>query len=231
MRNGTDKPTVIDNLLKVATENEDFSLNDVKDESNTVMMAGADTTSLTIATTLLMLSIYPEHQEKMVQEFQSILGKDADGSNVTRDDVEKMEYTEMCLKETLRLFPMVAMVVRQTTANVQLKTIDLELPPNTPIVIGVYPIHHRKEYWGENVEDFVPERFTPENEKKMHPYQYLPFMAGPRNCVGKLLVIALFLKLFNNVSIFLRSQIRYSCNENSIGKNIDEISFYNAVET
>lgn len=138
----------------------------------------------------------------MLQEIQSILGKDNNGSNITRDDVEKMEYTEMCLKETLRLFPMVAMVVRQTTADVKLKTIDLELPANTPIVIGVYPIHHRKEYWGENVEDFEPERFTPENEKKMHPYQYLPFMAGPRNCVGKCVVLHIISK--NNLLNFLK---------------------------
>lgn len=119
----------------------------------------------------------------MVEEARTITADDA--TEMTRDDVEKMDYTEMCLKETLRLFPMVAMVVRQTTADVKLRTVDIEVPKDTPIVIAVYPIHHRKEYWGENVEDFVPERFTPENEKNFHPFQYLPFMAGPRNCVGE----------------------------------------------
>lgn len=201
-----DKLSIIDHLLKVAEDNEDFTLTDVKDESNTVMMAvsahqlalissacalyairffsqGADTTSLTIATTLLMLAIYPEHQQKVYEEIQSIVPGAAD--EVTREQVEKLDYTEMCIKESLRIFPMVAYIGRQTDADVRLKSVDCVLPKGTSIAVGVYSIHHNKQYWGDTVEEFVPDRFLPENEAKMHPYSYLPFSGGSRNCVGK----------------------------------------------
>lgn len=149
-----------------------------------LLLQGADTTSLTIATTLLMLAIYPEHQQRVYDEIRSAVPGPAD--EVTREQVEQLQYTELCIKESLRIFPMVAYIGRQTDAEVRLKTVDCVLPPGTSIAIGVYPIHHNKKYWGENVEEFIPERFLPENEAKMHPFCYLPFSGGSRNCVGKL---------------------------------------------
>lgn len=144
---------------------------------------GADTTSLTIATTLLMLALYPDHQQKVFEEIDLIVSSSAD--DITREQVEKLPYTEMCIKESLRIFPMVAYVGREADRDIRLKSVDIVVPKGTSIAVGIYPVHHNKRYWGDNVEDFDPNRFHSDNEAKIHPYCFLPFSGGARNCVGK----------------------------------------------
>jgi cytochrome P450 family 313 len=58
------------------------------------------------------------------------------------------------------------------------------VPQGANLMIPVVHIHRSKVYWGEDADEFKPERFEPENFKKVHPYAYMPFSRGPRNCIG-----------------------------------------------
>lgn len=113
----------------------------------------------------------------------NIFAGNKDPIEITRDDVENMKYTEMCIKETMRLYPIVAMISRQN--DVTLKFHNCEIPPGASLVVNIHWAHRDPKYWGEDANVFKPSRFTKENFAKIHPYAYLAFSGGPRNCVGK----------------------------------------------
>lgn len=95
-----------------------------------------------------------------------------------------MEYLECVLKETLRLYPSVPFVARHCVAETRFN--DLILPEFTQINIHIYDIMRDPKHFPEpNL--FKPERFFPEVTVKRHPFAYVPFSAGSRNCIGELL--------------------------------------------
>ena len=99
-------------------------------------------------------------------------------SKCCRDDLSKLEYVTMCIKEAMRLHTTVPSVNRNLT-----KPLDVDghtLPPGTTINLNLYGLHHNPEVWGENYNDYIPERHSAENRKNMDPYAFIPFSAGPR---------------------------------------------------
>lgn len=127
---------------------------------------------------LFMLAMHPECQEKAYNELLSIFpNKDVD---VEIDDLSKLLYIDMCVKEALRVFPTVPVVARKTRDDIQLR--DYKIPAGTSIGIDIFSLHRSKKYWGENADQFIPERFELD-EKLSHPYAYMAFSHGPRNCI------------------------------------------------
>lgn len=132
-----------------------------------------------------MLAIHPECQQRVVDELKHVcMSKD---SEIERHDVENLQYMEMCINETLRLFPVISMIVRKCAGSIRLR--DVILPSDVEVAIGVRQVHRSKQYWGDRPDDFDPEHFRPENVRKRHPSCYLPFSLGPRNCIGKLCIL------------------------------------------
>ncbi|ESO95501.1 hypothetical protein LOTGIDRAFT_160658 [Lottia gigantea] len=141
------------------------------------IMAGFDTTSLTIAFTLHCIAIHPEVQERAFREIQSKLGE----RKPNYDNVKELEYLDMIISETLRLYPPATRLNRRANCDTTVK--GLFIPKSMVIMIPLYTLHRDPEYWIDP-EDFNPERFSPENKHTINPYAYMPFGAGPRNCVG-----------------------------------------------
>ncbi|RZB39252.1 p450 domain containing protein, partial [Asbolus verrucosus] len=120
-----------------------------------------------------------QFQKIAFEEQQALFGNNRNPT-VTYADLQNMKYLELVIKETLRLYPSVPFYARQT--NEDLKYGNITLPKGDAIVIFAFGIHRNPDYF-ENPEDFNPSRFA--NIDGKFPYAYIPFSAGPRNCIGQ----------------------------------------------
>lgn len=89
---------------------------------------------------------------------------------------------ERCIKESLRLYPTVPVMNRILGEQVVTKS-GYTIPKGCNVLINIYDMHRSCQLW-ENPEKFDPDRFLPENTVNRHPFAYLPFSAGGRNCIG-----------------------------------------------
>ncbi|XP_014700722.1 cytochrome P450 4X1-like [Equus asinus] len=171
----------LDVVLSVQAENRDsFSDTDLRSEVNTFLLAGQDTMPGGISWLLYHLALNPEHQERCREEIRSILG---DGSSITWDQLDEMSYTTMCIKESLRLAPPVPSISRELSKPITFPD-GLSLPAGITVVLSIWGLHHNPAIW-EKPKVFDPLRFSQENSDQRHSHSFLPFSAGPRNCVGQ----------------------------------------------
>lgn len=126
-----------------------------------------------------MLAIHPNCQEKVYQE---LLDANISAENdITLKQLNSLNYMEKCIKEAMRLFPTVPVIGRVTTEPIILD--GVEIPADIPLIIGIRQIQRKEEYWGDNANDFRPERF----DNNTHEHNaYLVFSLGLRNCIGKI---------------------------------------------
>ncbi|XP_058817443.1 uncharacterized protein LOC131680751 [Topomyia yanbarensis] len=176
------KPQIfLDKLLELARENNQLTKEDIPEHLDTIIFAGNDTTATTMGNLLLMLAIYPDIQERVYQEIMQACPEE--NQFVSIEDVAKLSYTEMVCKETMRLFPVGPLIGRIATSDIKLDDRNT-IPANTVVLCGIYQLHMDPEQWGPDPEQFNPDHFLPENVAQRHPYAYLPFSGGPRNCIG-----------------------------------------------
>lgn len=121
-----------------------------------------------------------EVQEKIAEEMDSLFG----GSDrpATIKDLNEMKYLERVIKESMRMYPPVPFIGRITSEEVEIA--GYQIPKNCFINIEIFKILRDPDHF-PNPEKFDPDRFLPENSNSRHPYAYIPFSAGPRNCIGK----------------------------------------------
>ncbi|KAM6155818.1 cytochrome P450 3A24-like [Rhynchocyon petersi] len=157
--------------------------NEISAQAITFISAGYETSSLTLSYITYHLAVHPEVQAKLQEEIESAFPDKADP---TYEGLLKMEYLDMVVNETLRLFPVGGRLERVCKKTVEIHGVTI--PKGTVVIIPTYVLHRDPDYWPEP-EEFRPERFSKENEKKLDPYMFLPFGAGPRNCVGMRFVL------------------------------------------
>lgn len=169
----------LDQLLKLSGLTY-FSEVEVKDESNTMVATGFESTALISSYCLLMLAMHPDVQEAVYQELISVCpGADQD---VTDEDYAKLKYLERVLKETMRLFPTVPTIARVSSNPFRMG--EYLIPKDTHILISIMPMHRSERQWGKTAAVFDPDRFLPERFDSIHKYAYVPFSGGKRNCIG-----------------------------------------------
>ncbi|XP_011687784.1 PREDICTED: cytochrome P450 4C1-like, partial [Wasmannia auropunctata] len=105
------------------------------------------------------------------------------GEKLTMKLLQNLPYLERCIKEALRLYPSVYLISRIPGEDVKLQS--YLVPAGTILHLNIYGVHRDPNFW-PNPEVFDPDRFLPEKILNRHPYSYIPFSAGPRNCIGKL---------------------------------------------
>ncbi|XP_026485111.2 cytochrome P450 4C1-like [Vanessa tameamea] len=177
--NNKEKLAMLDLLLK----NEKSGLIDhegIREEVDTFMFAGHDTTATAMTFMLMTLANEPIIQDKIYAEICEIFGET--DRAVTTEDLNLMKYLECCIKESLRLHPSAPIIARYLRQDTVLG--GYTVPANTTCLIYIYDLHRRADLYPEP-ERFIPERFLPENCAKRHPFAYVPFSAGPRNCIGQ----------------------------------------------
>ncbi|XP_005329250.2 cytochrome P450 4V2 isoform X1 [Ictidomys tridecemlineatus] len=177
----TKRKAFLDLLLSVTDdEGNKLSQEDIREEVDTFMFEGHDTTAAAINLSLYLLGCYPEVQKKVDNELDEVFGKS--DHPATLEDLKKLKYLECVIKETLRLFPSVPLFARRL--NEDCEVAGYKISKGTEAVIIPYALHRDPKYFPDP-EEFQPERFFPENAQGRHPYSYVPFSAGPRNCIGQ----------------------------------------------
>ena len=168
-------------ILLSSEDEEGIGLSDleIRDEVDTFMFEGHDTTATGISWTLYCLAKHPEHQQKIREEVNRVLdGRD----RVEYEDLKELQYTLWCIKEALRIYPPVPNILRE--AGEDTDVCGHTIPKGVLVGISMYSIHHHPDIW-ENPEDYDPLRFRPDAVDRRDPYAFLAFSAGSRNCIGQ----------------------------------------------
>lgn len=202
--------TLIHQHLKDPTS---LSEHDIREEVDTFMFEGHDTTGWAITWTTYLLGLHPDIQDKVQEELDTVFGTDPDVEKpFSMDSLRELKYLECVIKETLRLFPSVPFYGRMTSEPLMIQ--GVKIPAGTAIGAVAYVVHRDPKHWLEP-EKFIPERFLPENCNKMHPFAYIPFSAGPRNCIGQKFAVqeekAILASLFRRykvISLLPRDKLR-----------------------
>nr|XP_021183940.2 cytochrome P450 4g15 [Helicoverpa armigera] len=191
-------------LMIESVQNGTHQLTDheIKEEVDTIMFEGHDTTAAGSSFVLCLLGIYKDIQAKVYNELYEIFG-DSDRPATFADTLE-MKYLERVILETLRLYPPVPVIARKLNQDVKIATNSYVLPTGATIVIGMYKVHRSPKYY-KDPDTFNPDNFLPENSANRHYYSFIPFSAGPRSCVGRKYAL---LKLKILLSTILRN---YEC--------------------
>jgi cytochrome P450 len=139
------------------------------------IVAGHETTALALAWALYLLANSPQHQTMAQEQARGQLGT----RPATAADLDAMPFITQVLEESMRLYPPVGMLARAVTAEDEL--CGRVMKPNDVLFLPIWALH-RHELWWERPALFDPDRFAPGTRRDK--YQYLPFGAGPRVCVG-----------------------------------------------
>lgn len=178
---------------------EKLTLNEITAQSFIFFVAGFETSSTTMVNCLFELAMNPDIQEKLRAEIFKVCGE----GDLTYESVSSVEYLNMVIDgkflaisikhqslplehfslETLRKHPVVDSLLRTSTQPYNIPNTDLKIPKGTFVFIPVHALHHDPDYYPDP-DRFDPERFNAENRASRHPFVYLPFGEGPRNCIG-----------------------------------------------
>ncbi|NXD84134.1 CP3A9 protein, partial [Halcyon senegalensis] len=171
------------------------------------IFAGYEPTSNTLGYLAYELAMHPDVQQKLLEEIDRVLPNKAP---LTYEAMMQLEYLDMAVNETLRLYPLGGRLERTCKRDVEINGVTI--PKGTVVMIPPYTLHRNPEYW-PNPEEFRPERFSKENKEAIDPYTYLPFGAGPRNCIGMRFAL---LTLKVAITILLQNFTFQTCKETQI---------------
>ncbi|KAK4565179.1 hypothetical protein RGQ29_007009 [Quercus rubra] len=161
-----------------------LSIEEVIEESKQFYLAGQETTSSWLTWTIIVLAMHPDWQEKAREEILQVCGKKEPNFEATTH----FRIVTMILYEVLRLYPPV--IAQYQHARMETKIGDISLPAGVDVVLPTLLIHHDPELWGDDAEEFKPERFS-EGVSKASKDQlaFFPFGWGPRTCIGQTFAI------------------------------------------
>nr|UUB32661.1 cytochrome P450 CYP4BQ1 [Dendroctonus rhizophagus] len=190
------KMAFLDLLLKSRDEHgQPLSQEFIRREVDTFMFAGHDTTASAISFIFFCLANHPDEQNQVLNEIKEVLGE---GQKITYKELQEMKYLEMVIKESLRLYPSVPFYSRQTTEDVLYEDGKV-IPQGITLIVSSYAIHRNPHVY-DQPDKFIPSRFLNLESK---PFTYLPFSAGPRNCIGqKFAMLLIKFALINVLSNF-----------------------------
>ncbi|KAM1100947.1 hypothetical protein ACFX13_007482 [Malus domestica] len=169
-------------LAHMGSEGSDYRIErlNIKAMMSDMFAASADTSSTTVQWALSELLRHPQVMKKVQKELENVVGLKR---MVEESDMEKLEYLDMVVKETMRLHPVVPLLLPH--AAIEDCTVDgYHIPKKSRVIVNAWAIGRDPSAW-EDAEKFVPERFEGNNvDVRGHHFQLVPFGSGRRRCVG-----------------------------------------------
>lgn len=153
-----------------------LSDSEICDELIIFMLAGHDTTATLLTYALWALGHAPELQDRVATEVAELGDRE-----LTPDDTSRLTYTVQVLHEALRLCPPAAAGARTALADIEVG--GYQVPEGTMLIFAIAAVQRDPSLW-ENPQVFDPDRFSPDKAKSLDRWQYLPFGAGQRSCIG-----------------------------------------------
>ncbi len=152
-----------------------FGPMDLVGEMSGIVFAGHETTAETQTWLLYLLSRHPEIEDRVRAEVESVVGD----RRITVDDLDRMPITHNVILETMRLYPAVYLTIREADETFTVN--DVEIRAGTRLVINIRGLHVDPRAWVDPMH-FDPDRFTGSDHR--HRFQYIPFLDGPKKCLG-----------------------------------------------
>jgi cytochrome P450 len=172
-------------IMFSARDENGIGMNDdeIEDEIKTFLFAGHDTTSAALSWALYALATNPEHQKACRKEICDLLrARKNEDDNISYDDLSKLNYLTMVIKESMRLYSTVPIITRCPSQDIEVK--GHVIPKGCNVLLHLYVMHHNPGVWPEP-DKFIPDRFHPDIAAGRNAYNFVPFSAGPRNCIGQ----------------------------------------------
>lgn len=172
--------TLLHRLMAASRKEDghDMTIDQVRDEVATFLLAGHETTATTMTWVWYLLTLYPEWQQRVREEVLQVTG----GRPLTAEDVPSLVLTRAVIDEALRLYPVVANLMRRAERTTELLP-DLTVPRGESVLISPWLLHRHKRHWREP-HHFDPLRFTRDEAAARRRHVYMPFGGGPRICIG-----------------------------------------------
>ncbi|KAL3225846.1 hypothetical protein MRX96_025428 [Rhipicephalus microplus] len=171
----------LDCLLSCNIRNPSYSIEEIKNDVDSIIFAGTDSTASGVSWTLYLLGLYPSKLARAHEELDQVIGQNPDGI-ISSEDLVQLNYLECCLKESLRLYPPFPLFGRKLEHDMIID--GYRLPKGLTCFVNLYSLHRDPRHFRQP-ESFLPERFLSEEFTQRHPYSYVPFSAGPKNCLGQ----------------------------------------------
>ncbi|MBX3191070.1 MAG: cytochrome P450 [Labilithrix sp.] len=177
-RQGGDQGDLI-SMLIAATSDEDGSMTDtqLRDEAMTLLLAGHETTALTLGYALHLLARHPKAAGALAAEIDEVLGD----RPATAADMPRLRYAEGVVRESMRLYPPAWALGRETLEPCTIG--GYHVPKGTQLWVAQWVVH-RDARWFAEPEAFRPERWENDFAKSLPRHAYFPFGGGPRICIG-----------------------------------------------
>jgi cytochrome P450 len=164
-------------LLLRRQGNDGLTREEIEDNIITFIGAGHETTARALGWTLFCLANTPEERDRVENEVDRVTESGA----APGEWLERMPYTRAAFEESMRLYPPAPSINRAAIDDDRWG--DVEIPAGITVLVMPWTLHRHRLLW-DNPEAFIPSRFWPENRDKIDRFQYLPFGAGPRICIG-----------------------------------------------
>lgn len=182
-RTGADHGDLLSMLLQTYDAEAGVGLGDqqIRDEVLTLIIAGHDSSTNTLAWAWYLLAQHPTSADKLRAELDAVLGPPEAGHAPTLDDLARLTYTRMVIDETLRLYPAGWAIGRRAATDDTIS--GYHIPAKAQVFVSPYVTHRHPDFW-DNPDCFTPERFDPAHAASRHPFAYVPFGGGPHICIG-----------------------------------------------
>lgn len=177
---GSEGDDLLGMLMQVQDADDGTRMSDrqLRDEVATLMLAGHETTANTLSWTWMLLANHPRVRGKLTEELKTVLN----GRTPAIADLPNLPYTNMVIKEAMRLYPPVTDVSREAIQDCEIG--GYSIPKGTTLIASQWVMHRNPRYF-TNPEVFSPERWADDLEKRLPRGVYFPFGDGPRICIGK----------------------------------------------
>ncbi|XP_030376490.1 probable cytochrome P450 6a14 [Scaptodrosophila lebanonensis] len=157
-----------------------LTFNQIAAQAFVFFLAGFETSSSTMGFALYLLAMHPETQKRAREEVQRVWAKYGE---FNYEAYKELKYIQQVFFETMRMYSILPIIMRKATKDYNVPGTSHVIEAETTVIIPADAIHHDPDIYPEP-ERFDPDRFAPEAVEQRHPMSWLPFGAGPRNCIG-----------------------------------------------